>query len=423
MRPHFAGLWRHPDFIKLWAGQTISAFGSLIGGTALSFTAILFLHATPFQLGLLAAASLAPGFAAGLVAGVWVDRLRRRPILIAADLGRAVILATIPVAALFGRLAIGQLYAVAFTISILTIFFDVAYQSYLPSLVGREELLEGNSKLSATASVAEVSGFGIAGWLVQIFTGPMAILIDAISFLFSAAAVGAIGKPEPAPALAHERESMRYAIAQGLHEVIDHPVLRTIAGSTFLLEFCGRGIFGTVVVLYMARDLGFAPGILGMIFAVGGISSLAGAVLTPPITRRLGIGPAMIFGLALGVLSSFFIPLAQGATALAAAFLIIQQLSGDGGYTLYEINQVSLRQTLAPERLLGRVNASMHFVSQGATLLGSLAGGLLGNAIGVRSTLVVGACGSLLAVAWLMLSPVRAVRTAGEPAPEIAAPV
>ena len=406
----FTGLWRHPDFMKLWAGQTISAFGSLIGGTALHFTAILFLHASAFQMGLLAAAGLAPGFAAGLVAGVWVDRLRRRPILIAADIGRAVLLGTIPLAAFFDHLSIEQLYVVAFLNSILTVFFDVAYQSYLPSLVSREELLEGNSKLSASASVAEVSGFGIAGWLVQLFSGPMAILLDAISFLVSVVSVAAIKAPESAPVRVHVRGKIWQEIGEGLREVLRNPLLRTMSGCTFLHEFCGHGIFGAVVVLYMSRELGFAPGILGMIFAVGGISSLVGAVVTMPATRRLGVGPAMVVGLILSTLSSFFIPLAQGATLLAAVFLIAQQLMGDGGFIVYEINQVSLRQALAPERLLGRVNASMRFVAQGALLLGSLTGGLLGELIGLRTTLVMGACGALIAALWLALSPVRSVR-------------
>jgi MFS family permease len=422
MYRRFTGLWRHPDFIKLWVGQTISVFGSFIGGTALHFTAILFLHASAFQMGLLVAASMAPGFVAGLVAGVWVDRMRRRPILIAVDIGRAVLLGTIPLAALFDRLSIEQLYVVAFLNSILTVFFDVAYQSYLPSLVSPEDLLEGNSKLSASASVAEVSGFGIAGWLVQLFSGPMAILIDAISFLVSAGSVGAIRAPEPTPVAVHERGKIWQEIGEGLHEVLRNPLLRTIAGCTFVLEFCGNGIFGAVVVLYMSRELGFAPGILGMIFAVGGISSLVGAVITTPVTRRLGVGPAMVFGLILSTLSSFFIPLAQGATLLAAVLLIAAQLTGDGGFTLYEINQVSLRQRIAPERLLGRVNASVRFVAQGAMLIGSLTGGLLGDAVGLRATLFVGASGALVAAVWLALSPVRSVKRTDasvceEPAP------
>jgi hypothetical protein len=196
LRLQLIGLWRHTGFMKLWIGQTISVGGSMIGKTALSFTAILLLHATPFELGILFAASIVPGFLAGLIAGACVDRLRRRPILIWADIGRAILLTTIPVAAVLGRLRIEQLYAVNFLLSILTVFFDVAYQSYLPSLLARAELIEGNSKLSASTSIAEFGGFALSGWLVQLLTAPVTILIDAISFVISAISVSLILIPE-----------------------------------------------------------------------------------------------------------------------------------------------------------------------------------------------------------------------------------
>ncbi|MFY9571287.1 MAG: MFS transporter [Blastocatellia bacterium] len=413
LRFHFTGLWRHANFVRLWIGQTISVFGSLIGATAMAFTAILVLDATPFQLGLLSAARLIPGFLTGLAAGAWVDRLRRRPILIGADIGRAVLLATIPFAAVLGLLRIEHLYVVAFLVSILTIFFDVAYQSYLPSLIGRAELVEGNSKLSASNSVAEVSGFGVAGWLVQIFTAPMTMLIDAVSFVVSAVAVWMIDQPEEA-ASRESRADMRREIAEGLREVWRHPLLRATTACAFSREFF-VGIYGTLVLLYMARDLGFAPGVLGTIFAVGGISSLMGAVATGSLTRRFGVGPSMILGLTLSGIALFLIPLAQGATLTAALLLILQQLAGDGALTIYQINQVSLRQTITPERLLGRVSASAEFLGLGATLAGSILGGVLGEMIGVRATLFLGALGALLSTLWLLLSPVRGLRTVAIP--------
>jgi MFS family permease len=413
----FGGLWRHPDFMKLWTGQTISVFGSLIGGTALQFTAILFLHASAFQMGLLAAASLAPGLASGLVAGVWVDRVRRRPLLITADAVRALSLATIPLAAVLERLTIEQLYVVAFINSIMTVLFDIAYQSYLPSLVRRDDLLEGNSKLSASASVAEVGGFGIAGWLVQLLSGPAAILLDACSFVVSAVSLGAIRTREPSPAPVHERAHILRDIGDGLRELWHRPTLRTLAGATCLLHFCGHGIYGSLVVLYMSRGLGFSPGILGMTWGVGGISSLLGAMLALPLTRRLGTGRAMVLGLLLGSITGFFVPFAQGATLLAATLLIMAQL-GDGADTIYQINQVSLRQAITPTRLLGRVNASMHVVGQGATLLGALVGGLLGDTIGVRPTLFLGASGGLIVAVLLAFSPLRAITTPDSPEPQ-----
>ena len=408
LRQRFTGLWRHADFIRVWIGQTVSVFGSLIGGPALAFTAILILHATPFQLGVLAAARLAPGVLTGLFAGAWADRLRRRPIMIGADIGRAMLLATIPLAAVLGLLRIQQLYAVTFLVGVLTVLFDVAYQSYLPSLIAREDLVEGNSKVSASASVAEVSGLALAGWLVQLLTAPIAILIDAFSFVVSAVSVWLIQAPEQAP-VCGERASMRREVAEGLLAVLRHPLLRVLAACTLSKEFFS-GVYGALVIFYMVRDLGFAPGILGTIWAVGGISSLAGAMATGGVTRRLGIGPAMIVGLLLSSIAMFFIPLAQGATLTAALLLILQQISGDGPATIYQINEVSLRQAITPERLLGRVNASAEFLRLSATLAGSLLGGLIGGWIGVRSMLFVASFGTLLSTFWLVYSPIRALR-------------
>ncbi len=404
MRARLSGLWRHADFMRLWLGQTISVFGSMIGGTAMSFTAILFLHATPLQMGILNAMQLVPGFLAGLFAGAWVDRLRRRPMLIGADLGRALALSSIPLAALAGALHIEHVYLVALAVSVLTILFDVAYRSYLPGLVGPESLVEGNSKLSASAAVAEFGGFSIAGWLVQALTAPFAILIDAASFLVSALTLGMIRTREPSTA-SDEHPGVAREIVDGLQAVWRQPLLRA-GGLAILLHALAGGIFGALVVLYMSRGLGFNPGILGMIWAVGGVSSFAGAALTPRLTRRIGVGRAMVLGMAVFGLSQLFIPLASGATLISALLLIAQQL-GDGFYIVYEINQVSVQQSAAPPGLLGRVNATFQFLNLGATLLGTLLGGLLGEMVGVRLVLALGGCGTLLAALALALSPLR----------------
>jgi len=411
LRPRFEGLWRRPDFVKLWAGQTVSVFGSIVGGTALQFTAILVLGATPFEVALLAAASLVPAFLTGLVAGAWVDRLARRPILIVADLGRAVLLATIPLAWALDALHIEQLYIIALFVGVLEIFFDTAYRTYLPSLVSRDELVEGNSKLSASASVAEFGGFGIAGWLVQTLTGPVTILLDALSFVVSAAAVALIRSREERPEPRVEGASVRREILDGLRTVLHHPILRTIAVAVLMLEFFG-GMYGSVVVLYMSRGLGFDPAVLTPIWAVGGVSSFVGAMLAGRVTRALGVGPTMIGCLLMSTIGALFIPLAEGATLVSAGLLIAAQLTSDPADTAYEINRVSLLQSVAPPQLLGRVNASTRFVGLGATLLGTLLGGLLGERLGLRSTLFLAAGGALLPAAWLFLSPVRRLRTA-----------
>jgi MFS family permease len=411
MRLKLTGLWQHADFLRLWSGQTISVFGSMIGGTALSFTAILFLKATPFQLGVLSSMQIVPALLAGLFAGAWVDRLQRRPLLIGADIGRTLVLASLPLSALLGMLRIGQVYVVALLVSILTIIFDVAYQAYLPGLVGKDELVEGNSKLSASAAVAEFGGFSIAGWLVQALTAPFAILIDAASFAVSAITLGLIRSREAA-VITEEHPDMYREIGNGLQAVWQHALLRAITAAVFVENLAG-GMFGALVVLYMSRGLGFNPGILGMIWAVGGVSSFAGAAFAPRLTRRIGPGRLMIAGLAVFGIAAMFIPLASGATLLSAIFLIIAQ-TGDGFFTVYEINRVSLVQRLAPERLLGRVNATIRFLGLGAALLGALIGGLLGETLGVRATLVMGACGTLLAALALAASPLRSLKQPAE---------
>jgi MFS family permease len=404
-------LWRNGDFLKLWSGESISMFGSLIGRTALPFTAILVLDAGPLEIALLSAAELVPAFLSGPFVGVWVDRLRRRPIMIAADIGRFALLATIPLAHLFDALTMGQLYAVAFFVGVLTISFDVAYLSYLPTLVSKDQLLEGNSKLAASSSVAEVGGFSLSGWLVQLVTGPVTILLDAVSFLFSAAFVAAIRAPEPPPKPPEQRSGVREEFTEGVRFLLRDPVLRPVAAAAVTLELSWR-LFGAVFLVFVTKDLGFKPGLLGMIFAVGGVSSLVGALLARRSADRFGLGPSMWGGLILMSVSMLFIPLAQGATALAVFLLVAQQLVGDGGATVFEVNSVSLRQSVTPERMLGRVNAAIRLTSLAAMLLGSLTGGVMGETIGLRPTLIAGAAATFAAALWLIASPARGLRDA-----------
>lgn len=407
VRLRFSGLWRRADFLRLWSGQTISVFGSFIGGSALQFTAVLVLDATPLQMAMLAAATLLPGFLIGLFAGAWVDRLRRRPILIVTDVGRALVLVSIPLAWLFDLLSMEQLYAVAFLTGALTLFFDVASLSYLPTLVRREELVEANSKLAASSAASEVAGFGVAGWLVQLITGPLAILLDAVSFLGSALFLGSIRTPEPEPGPAATRQSVWREIADGVHVVLASPLLRATAASATILDLSMR-VYGTVILLYVVRELGFDPGVLGMIFAVGGLSSLVGSLVAGRAGRTLGLGRVMALGLVVFGLSQLLVPLAAGPAVVVALFLVGQQL-GDGAYVVREVNEVSLRQAVTPRPVLGRMNASFRFAGLAAMLLGTLIGGVLGDTIGLRPTLVVGACGTFVAALWLLLSPVRNV--------------
>ena len=409
MRLRLTGLWRNQDFVRLWAAATVSTFGSLVTRVALPFMAVLVLDATPMQIAVLTACDFAPGVLIGLVAGVWVDRLRRRPILIAADIGRALLLASIPAAAVLDALRIEQLYVVALLAGVLTVFFEVAHLAYLPSLVGRDDLVEGNSKISAAGSVAEVGAFGIAGWLVQLLTAPFAILIDAVSFLVSALFIGLIRAPDPTPAPAAERQSVRREIVEGLRLVLGNAVLRATAASNVTMDFCSR-MYGTLYSFYALEVLGFEPGVLSMIYAVGGVSSFVGAFAAGWAARRVGVGPAMVYALLLVATGMVFTPLATGATVLGALLLIAAQLVTDPAWVVYEVNQVSLRQAITPDRLLGRLNATFRFSGLGAMLLGTFAAGVLGETVGARAVLVAGACGMVLAAAWLVFSPARTLK-------------
>jgi MFS family permease len=399
--------------LRLWGGQTISEFGSLVGGAALQFTAVLVLDAKPLQMAVLAAATLIPGFLFGLVAGVWVDRLRRRPLLIAADIGRALALVSIPLAWAFDSLHIEHLYVVAFLTGTFTFLFDVAHRSYLPTLIQRDDLIEANSKLTASSAATEVGGFGIAGWLVQLTSGPLTILIDAVSFVGSALFIGRIKTPEPAPTPPNERQRILREIVDGLQVVVRSPLLRATAISSITLDFSMR-IYGTVVLLYLVNDLDFQPGVLGMIFAVGGVSSLAGSIIAARTGRTLGLGRVMVLGLVVFGLSQLLIPIAQGPMAVVAIFLIVQQL-GDGAYVVREISEMSLRQAITPEPFLGRMNASFQFGGIAAMLAGTLVGGVLGEVIGLRWTLAVGAGGTFVAAFWLLVSQVRNVVDLDDP--------
>ena len=401
-KSRFSGLWRHPDFMKLWTGQTISELGSRITRDGVPLTAVIVLHAQPSQMGIITAIGAASILLFGLLAGMWVDRMRRRPIMIAADLGRAAILATIPMAAFAHRLSMTQLYVVIALAGFCTVFFDVAYQSYMPSLVERDNLLEGNSKLAMSSSAAEIAGPSLTGILVQLITAPVAILFDAISFLISAASVALIRKPEPP----HQPSSGQPHPIAGLRFVFGHPLLRPLALFS-VTAFLFLGFLGPLYVLYAIRDLRLTPAELGMAIGMGGVGSMIGATLAPAIGRRLGLGHTFI-GAAITMAAAYaLIPLAQGPRPMALIFLIGSQLVGDFAFTAYFVNALTLRQSLAPEDMLGRVNAAMQLLTRGVIPLSALASGILAGAIGVRPTITIAVAGILSASVWLIASPVR----------------
>ncbi len=408
MRRYRTGLWNNPDFVKLWLGQTVSHFGSGITGIALPLTAVLVLGATPTQMGILGALDGVSVLVIGLLAGVWVDRVRRRPLLIATDLGRAFILSTIPLAALLGMLHIGQLYVVATLTGMLTVIFTVASSAFFPSLIPQESLVEGNSKLAMSDSLAEIGGPAVAGLLVQLISVPFALLFDALSFLFSACCLGLIHTPEPLPIVLEQRKSIWHDLVEGLRLVLKNPLLRTLAGSAGIFSLFGNFI-GALYALYVIRQVGAPPIFLGLLVATGGVSALVGAFLAERVVRRFGLGRTVSMGLFMYGVTGLLTPLAGGSVALALSLLFLSQLIGDASVSIYLIAEVSLRQSLVPANMLGRTNASMQFLSQGAAPLGALLAGILGGMIGLRLTILIGVLGIILAGTWLLLSPVRKV--------------
>jgi len=406
-------LWRHRDFLRLWTAQTISVFGSQFTNLALPLIAAVSLRASPAQMGILTAAETAPFLLIGLFAGVWVDRLRRRPILITGDIGRALVLGVIPLTALTGVLRIPHLYVIGFCYGVLTVFFDVAYQAYLPALVSRAHLVEGNSKLEASRSTAQVAGPGIAGVVIQAISAPLVILFDALSFLFSALFIGLIRSREDRPDAV--RAPMLAEVREGLGVVFGNQMLRSIAGCTATSNFFHAAI-GALFILFAIRELKLTPATIGIVFSVGNVGALAGALSASMLARRFGVGRVIVAAPLLAGIGT--LPVVFATVGFALPPLVFGAFLGAMANPIYNINQVSLRQAIVPLRLQGRMNATMRFVVWGTIPLGGLAGGVLGQFLGLRPAIAIGAAGSLLAFLWVLRSPVRALSRIPEPAVE-----
>ena len=404
--PRRPGLWHHADFRRLWIGETVSQFGTVISQLALPLVAILTVHASTFEVGLLTAVQMSAFLVVGLPAGAWVDRMRFRAVLIVNDAVRALALASIPLAASVGGLTIAQLYAVALVTSVSTVFFDVAYQSYLPELVSRDELVDGNAKLQASESVSQIAGPGLGGLIVQALTAPYAILVDAASFLWSAGWITAIRTRPTRRAPAAERQLGR-EIAEGLAFVARNPILRAIAACTALWNFFAA-IGMAVFYVLLARTLHLSAGVIGAINAVSAVGGLVGSLLAARVAARLGQGPAIWVAI-----------LVAGPTGLVAPFLqrnwtigllVVAQLVFWVSTVVYNVTQVSFRQAVCPPHLLGRMNATIRFLVWGVLPLGGLLGGVLGTTIGVRATLLIAGVGGFLPVLPVLFSPLRRLR-------------
>jgi MFS family permease len=407
--------------MKLWVGQSISEFGTPVSQIAIPWIAIKSLHSSAFEVATLSTVQFLPFLLFTLPAGVWVDRLQRRSVLIVGDAGRVLLLASIPVAYVYDALTLWQLYVVAFLVGILTVFFDVAYQSYLPALVEREQLVEGNSKLQVTASGAQIAGPALGGGLIQAITAPYAILVDALSFLASGGFTLAIRRREVLPERTTESPKLWAELKEGLGYVLRHPLLRPQAICTGSSNFFGNVGFA-ILLVYAARHWHMSAGLVGLGFGIGSLGWLLGALTAPRLQRALGVGKTTLLMTPLFGLPWLLIPLAP--THLAFPALVAAMMLGGFASVVYNITQVSLRQAITPHRIQGRMNAVMRFLVWGTIPLGSLVGGALAATIGLRGTLVVSALGGTLAVIPIALSPIPALREfpeSEEPLPTVIA--
>ena len=450
-RPTPRSPFRNPDFVKLWTAGTISLLGTQVSQIAIPFIAVLLLHVPPIQVALLGTLEFLPFLLFTLQAGVWVDRLPRRRILIGGDLGRAIMLLSIPIAYVLGVLTIWQLYVVAFVNGILTVFFDIADQSYLPTVLERDQLVDGNAKLAASASTAQVVGQPLGGGIVAILGGPFAVLLDAVSYVSSALLVFAIRRTErasrPNPAAAavdaeeaadstaagasvaadlgaagretasDERPGLRREVAEGLRFVLRNPYLRSIAATTGSSNLLGNIMF-SIFPIFLYVNLGLSPETVGLIGGGMGAGALVGALTAGGLANRFGIGRVVVGSIFLQAPIVLLIPLASHGTAL----LLIGGVGAIGGWanTVYNINQVSLRQAITPEPMLGRMNATMRFIVWGTIPIGQIVGGLVATTFSTVAAIWLGAIGGLFTFLPVFFSPVRTLERIPDPEPAAA---
>jgi MFS family permease len=408
--PGRPGLWRHRDFLLLWTGQSVSEVGSAVTMIAVPLTAVVVLRASVFQIGLLSAATTIPFLLIALPAGLVVDRLAKRRLMIGCDAARMLIIGSVPVAAWLGDLTLFQLYAVALAAGVLTVFFDVAYQSYTPALIERDQLPDGNGKLAATQSFAQVAGPGLGGALFGLLRAG-ALTADAASYAISTISLLLIRTREvstrPDPAASTVRPRLRTEIFAGLSFVVRHPVLRKIAACTATSNLFSAMAF-TLQIIFLVRVLHVRPGYTGLLFAIGSLGGVAAGILSGRLTRW--IGSARIIWVSILSFGAFglLMPLAEPGWRLALFAAGVAGFSFAG--VLYNIAQLSFRQAICPPGLLGRMNAAVRWIVWGTLPLGGLIGGTLGSLLGVRATIWIGVSGSWAAGFWVLFSPLRHLR-------------
>jgi MFS family permease len=405
-----SGVWRSAAYVRIWGASVISGLGSAITAIALPLLAVLTLSATPFQMGLLIASETVPILLFGLATGVWVDRRPKRPVMIAADIGRAALLLLVPVAAWLGMLRIELLLVIAFLVGTLSVFFEIASQSYLPVILSAEELTEGNARLHTGWGIAEIAGPGLAGWLTQLFSAPLAILVDGVSYIASAALMVGIRASESSStgSLQGFEPNFRRELEEGLRVVVGNPILRATAAATGLWNLFD-GARTAVLILFLTHIAGLQAGAVGVMFTLGAVGYLIGSLLPERIARRLGLGRAILLGIVLAVPSELLTAFASGPPTVTAV------MAGAGffltGLTIptYDVNQFSLRQAVTPLRLQGRVSATMRTLIRGLVPIGALLGGLLAERVGLRQVMIVSSLGGAAAFLAIWFSPVRSL--------------
>jgi|AP95_1055475.scaffolds.fasta_scaffold02928_3 hypothetical protein len=404
VRHRFTGLWLHANFRKLWAGQSASLLGSQIAGIAVPLAAILVLDATAMQMGILAAMGGVPALI-GIYLGVWVDRRRRAPIVVGADIGRAVLLGLVPVAYLFDFLTMNLLYAVAVGIGGLSMLFQIAYRSFLPSVVIRSQLVDANSKLElATAGTASV-GPGAGGLLTQVLAAPIAVAFGSLMYVFSAILFRSMRVVEVIAPSRNDSSgksiSAFASIKEGFGFLRRNPVLIGIALSEATLVIFGAA-WEAISLLFMVRELDFSPGMIGALASIGSVGLFAGSYISPRLSKKIGVGPSIGIALIVMSLSGFVLPLAGGPTAAIYALVAVSEVAFLVGLVIYQVLQVSVRQSMTPDSLQGRITSIMVVSSRAAAPLGAIIGGLVGQQVGLRESLLISSAGMGAAVFWLL---------------------
>jgi len=392
--------------MRLWAAQSVSAFGSRIAREGFAMTAILTIHAAPTELGVLAALARGPGVIVGLVAGGIVDRSRRRHVMIFSDLARVALILTVPIAAWLHLLAMMQLYVCAAHVGGASVLFEIADHAFLPSLIEREHLLDGNAKLGTTDAIAEIGGPAMAGTLFQLFTAPFAMLGTAITYFISALFLFTVPARELPPEKPARKPRWYRDVAQGFEAITAEPLVRPLLWMGIIFPFFGA-FFGPLYLLFGLKVIGLSPALMGLNIACGGVGALFGANLSNTLARHIGIGPT-IWGCCLAYTAFLMlVPLAHGPLWFGTAVLMLAQLGGDGFAVAFMIPATSLRQAVLPPMLLGRVSAFFHAVNGGMTVLGAILGGILGDWLGIRPTLFLSVAGMAAAPLFVLFSPMR----------------